>query len=142
MSTYEIAAGTRNPITRRFIRHYLEMVAVMFLGMAVVGLPAGVALSAVDSSWSALRADGPALWLLLMAFTMTAPMVAWMRWRGHGGRATGEMALAMIVPTFAAIALLGTGVADVGALVVLEHVAMLVAMFAVMALRPQEYSHA
>jgi hypothetical protein len=27
--------------TRRFLRHYLEMVVAMFLGMAVLGVPAG-----------------------------------------------------------------------------------------------------
>ena len=48
----------------------------------------------------------------------------------------------MIVPTIAVIALLGIGVlTDVGALLVAEHVLMLGGMFAVMLLRPDEYSH-
>ena len=56
-----------------FIRHYGEMVAAMFLGMAVLGIPAGWALGAVGSSWSELNSHAPALMLLGMALTMTVP---------------------------------------------------------------------
>lgn len=35
---------------------------------------------------------------LVMAFSMTVPMVAWMRYRGHVWRACTEMGAAMIVP--------------------------------------------
>jgi hypothetical protein len=38
--------------TRHFIRHYVKMVVAMFLGMAVLGMPAGWALGAAGSSWS------------------------------------------------------------------------------------------
>ena len=62
--------------TRHFIRHYVEMVAVMFAGMAALGLPAGAALGAFGSSWSELTDTAPAAMLLLMATTMTIPMVA------------------------------------------------------------------
>ena len=128
-------------INRHFIRHYAEMVVVMFLGMAVLGPPAGLALDGLDSSWSELRTDAPALMLLLMAFTMTAPMVAWMRWRGHSPRANAEMAMSMIVPTLAAVALLGAGaLRDTGALLLIEHALMLAGMLAVMLRRPDEYS--
>lgn len=128
-------------INRHFVRHYAEMVLVMFAGMAALGLPAGFALGALDSSWAELRDDAPALTLLLMAFTMTAPMVAWMRYRGHSARANLEMAASMIVPTLAAIGLLGAGVVtDVGSLLLGEHVLMLASMFAVRLLRPQEYT--
>jgi hypothetical protein len=70
-------------VNRHFLRHYGEMVVVMFLGMAVLGIPAGFALSALDSSWADLRVDAPAAMLGLMAFTMTAPMAAWMARMGH-----------------------------------------------------------
>jgi len=127
--------------TMRFVRHYLEMIAVMFLGMAVLGMPAGWAMKAVDTSWSELRADAPALMLLGMALTMTLPMVAWMRYRGHGRRASTEMSGSMLVPTFAVIVLLwGELVEDIGTLLLIEHVAMLLGMLAVMLLRPDEYS--
>ena len=46
-------------VNRRFIRHYVEMVVVMFVGMGVLCAPAGLALGAFDSSWNELRTDGP-----------------------------------------------------------------------------------
>ena len=129
-------------VNRHFIRHYVEMVVVMFVGMGVLGTLAAPALGAFDSSWSELGTDAPALMLGLMAFTMTAPMVAWMAFRGHSTRANAEMAASMIVPTIALIALLGIGaLTDVGALLVAAHGLMLGGMFAVMLLRPDEYSH-
>jgi hypothetical protein len=128
--------------TRHFVRHYVEMVVAMFLGMAVLGVPAGWALGAVGSSWSQLGNDAPSLMLLGMAFTMTVPMVGWMRFRGHGWRANTETAASMLLPTFAAIALIVTGaVEDTGVLLVAEHVAMLAAMLVAMVLRRDEYSH-
>ena len=126
---------------RHFIRHYAEMIVAMFLGMAVLGVPAGWALGAAGSSWSELNTDAPALMLLGMAVTMTVPMVGWMRHRGHGWRANAEMSASMLVPTFAAIALLAAGAADIGFLLVVEHVAMLLGMLGVMLLRPAEYTH-
>ena len=132
-----------NASTRHFARHYLEMVVAMFLGMAVLWLPATWALSAVGIGGSSLHEDAPALMLLVMAVTMTVPMVAWMRYRGHRWQPSLEMAAAMFVPTFAAIGLLWGGlVEDVGALVVLEHIAMLLAMLGAMLLRREEYSGA
>ena len=127
---------------RHFVRHYAEMVVAMFLGMAVLGVPASWALSAFGSSFSELNRDAPALMLLGMAVTMTVPMVGWMRYRGHGRRANAEMSASMLLPTFAAIGLLGSGVVeDLGALLVIEHIAMLLGMLAAMLLRPDEYAH-
>jgi hypothetical protein len=124
---------------QRFARHYIEMVVVMFLGMAVLALPARMALAAADTSWSEL---GTAAMLLAMAIEMTVPMVAWMRFRGHGWRPSGEMAGAMLLPTFVAIGLDAAGLVEsAGALMAGEHVAMLLAMLGAMLLRPSEYTH-
>ena len=124
-----------------FIRHYIEMVVAMFLGMAVLGIPAGWALAAFGSSTSELTNDAPALMLLGMAVTMTAPMVAWMRYRGHGWRANTEMAASMVLPTLAAIGVLAAGLMSIDTLLVVEHIAMLLGMLAAMLLRPDEYTH-
>jgi hypothetical protein len=130
-----------SPATKRFIRHYVEMVVAMFAGMAVLGVPAGWLLGAMGSSWSGLNDDAPALMFLGMATTMTVPMVGWMAYRGHGRRANAEMSASMFVPTFAVIGLLWAGlVSDIGVLLVIEHVAMLAGMLAVMLLRPAEYT--
>jgi hypothetical protein len=134
--------GGMKAATRRFVRHYAEMVVAMFLGMAVLGVPAGWALGAVGSSWSELNTDAPSLMLLGMAVTMTVPMVGWMRYRGHGWRANTEMSASMVLPTFAAIGVLHGGVIDdVGTVLVIEHVAMLLGMLVAMLLRPDEYTH-
>ena len=80
--------------------------------------------------------------LLGMAVTITAPMVGWMRYRRRGWRANAEMSASMLVPAFAAIALLGAGVVDdIGVLLVVAHIAMLLGMLGVMLLRPTEYTH-
>lgn len=129
--------------TRHFIRHYAEMLAAMFLGMAVLGMPVLMALGAAGVSSAELRSDAPALLLLGMGVTMTAPMVAWMRYRGHGWAASNEMAASMMIPTGGVIALLGAGlVDDVGTLLAIEHVVMLPSMLVAMLLRREEYSHA
>ena len=95
---------TKTP-TAIFIRHYIEMVVVMFAGMIVLGLPGEAAPKALGSGTSELRDDAPAVVFLGMAATMTIPMVAWMRYRGHRWQPTLEMAASMIVPTLVAIAL-------------------------------------
>jgi flagellar biosynthetic protein FliP len=107
----------------------------MFAGMGVLGFPAAWAMGALTD-------DTPALMFLRMATTMTVGMVAWMLYRGHGWRANMEMSASMFVPTFAVIGLLRAGVlTNLGVLMIIEHVAMLLAMAAVMLLRPAEYSH-
>ena len=124
---------------RTFIRHYAEMVAAMFLGMIVLGLPAEGALVAAGTSTSDLRDSAPAVVLLGMAVTMTVPMVAWMRYRGHGWRPSAEMSASMFLPTFAAIGLLGAGM-EFGTAMGLEHAVMFPSMLAAMLIRPSEYT--
>jgi hypothetical protein len=108
-----------------FLRHYVEMVIVMFVGMGVVMAVAG------------MPEDGSGA-LLYMATSMTVPMVAWMRFRGHGWRPSLEMAGAMYAPALGAIALLGT--VDYDVLMGVEHVAMLLAMLVAMLYRRDEYT--
>jgi hypothetical protein len=130
----------RTPV-RTFARHYAEMLVAMFLGMFVLGaaLAAPLELAGVDvSSWDT---EAPELLLLGMAFTMTVPMVAWMRYRGHGWAPSWEMAAAMFVPSFAAIGLLWAEVeTNIHALMTIQHVAMFPSMLGVMLLRWREYS--
>jgi hypothetical protein len=120
---------------KHFLRHYGEMVLAMFLGMAVLGLPA-------DWAMRSIGADSDAFMFLEMATTMTVPMVGWMVYRGHGWRANAEMSASMFVPAFAVIGLLSTGIlSDIGILMAAEHVVMLLAMAGVMLARPDEYIH-
>jgi hypothetical protein len=117
-----------------FIRHYVEMLIAMFVGMGVF---AGAAAAA------GFEVEGTELLLLWMAFTMSVPMVAWMRYRGHGWTPALEMTAAMFIPSFAAVGLLGAGlVEDEGALLGIQHAAMFPAMLVSMLLRRDEYSGA
>jgi hypothetical protein len=125
---------------RRFARHYVEMVIAMFAGMFVLGVPLAGVLELAGSSLCELERSTPAVYLLAMGVSMTAGMVVWMRYRGHGWRPSSEMAGAMMGPTFAVIVLLGFGIVDFGAAMMIEHVAMLPAMLAVMLARWDEYS--
>ncbi len=129
-----------SPATKHFVRHYVEMVVAMFLGMAILGIPAGWALDALGTSMHELHTDAPALMLLAMATTMTVPMVGWMRYRGHGWRPNAEMAASMFIPTFGVMALLPAGI-GVMTLMGVEHVLMLAAMLVAMLLRVGEYTH-
>lgn len=127
--------------TRHFIRHYLEMIAAMIAGMIVIGIPAEGALHLIGSSTADLQDHAPAVALLGMATMMTIPMVALMRYRGHAWRPCWEMSASMFIPTFGVIAALATGLAtDFGALMGIEHIAMLPAMLLVMVLRYEEYA--
>ena len=119
-----------------FVRHYLEMVAVMLAGMVVLG-------AAV--SWLAAAAgrpdlfDAPVPMTLSMAADMVVATVAWMLLRGHGRAATAEMALAMALPFVLVLPVLEPGPLSLGTALTLAHVLMLVAMGLVMLRRPREY---
>jgi hypothetical protein len=123
--------------TRRFFLHYAEMVAAMFIGMFALSKPADWLFGALGTSTSSQH---PAMMLFSMGITMTVPMIAWMRFRGHAWRPTNEMAASMLIPTFAAMALVGAGVMKGGPVMVVEHVAMLAGMLISMLLRRDEYS--
>jgi hypothetical protein len=132
----------RVPRDLRFLGHYLEMVAVMLLGMVILGGVALGILSLVDVTSGDLEEDAPAVYLIGMGASMVAPMVWWMRRRGHSAAANREMAAAMIVPTLLVLVLLAAGVTDdVHSLMGVQHATMLPAMFGVMLLSPDEYMH-
>jgi len=73
-----------------------------------------------------------------MAFSMTAPMVAWMRYRGHHWDRSLEMGAAMITP---AISLCAAGLAGVitGSICGLYCLFSVMAMVGVMVYRRNEY---
>jgi hypothetical protein len=125
---------------RRFVRHYVEMVVVMFAGMLVLGVPLEGVLRLLGTSSSAIEDSAPAAMLLEMAIIMTIPMVAWMRRHGHAWRPCNEMAASMFLPTFAAMALMGVGVIGLGTAMALEHAVMLPVMLVAMLLRVDEYA--
>ncbi len=75
-----------------------------------------------------------------MSVSMTAPMVVWMRHRGHAWARAAEMATAMLVPAIALVALLPSGAIDGEALVQMQHGAIIPSMLAVMLVRRRDYA--
>jgi hypothetical protein len=114
------------------------MMIAMVAGMVVLGGALEGALALVGASLS----DAPdALAAAVMAFNMTAPMVWWMRFRGHPARHNVEMAGSMIVPTAIVIALHWVGLVPGNTVLLLQHVVMIPAMVGVMLWRYDHYAH-
>jgi flagellar biosynthetic protein FliP len=116
---------------RHFIHHYVEMVLAMAVGMAVYGM-----LFRRGLAWTGYADEA------IMAAFMTVPMVAWMRYRGHGWGQAGEMAGAMLLPTAVVIVVAVELLAVTGRpLGMASHAAMLLGMLALMVVRRAEYAH-
>jgi hypothetical protein len=86
------------------LSHYLEMVAAMLLGMWLLGAPLR-ALLLPGHEDPLMHEPVPAY--ALMTLSMTAPMVAWMRYRGHPWRRLAEMSAAMLLAVAVPLALVG-----------------------------------
>lgn len=76
-----------------FVVHYFEMCLPMCIGFAVGDLVYFWAAGLLGYSHPFRQL--PELSVLVVTFTMTAPMAAWMLFRGMRRRATAEMAAAM-----------------------------------------------
>ena len=136
-----ISGRDRGPQLKRFSRHAIEMTVAMMLGMCVLGMTFRVIHLAVfgtgfDAAWH----EHTELAVFAMTFNMTLPMVALMRYRGHGWDRCGEMAAAMFVLALALLAQFWLGALSATAVLPLEMALMLPAMVAVMALRFEEYA--
>ncbi|GAA0919628.1 hypothetical protein [Streptomyces thermoalcalitolerans] len=123
---------------KKFVRHFLEMVVVMAVGMVALHPVWRVVLDSVGAS-GLMR--NPYTGALIMATNMTAAMSAWMRFRGHRWRPIAEMGAAMYVPFLVLFVPMALGLIDEAALMLWGHVLMLPAMAAAMLLRPYEYAH-
>lgn len=92
-----------------FARHFLEMCVAMCVGGFVLNVLIFVAGPAL-LGYPDLRESAPALALLLSAFIYTAPMVAWMRFRGMPWRPIMEMSGAVVALALLLIGLAGLGI--------------------------------
>jgi hypothetical protein len=125
------------PAVWHFVRHYLEMVVAMMLGMAVLGPVESALLNPLG--WQSIRAV-PELSALVMATNMTVAMVAWMRYRRHSRSATILMAVAMYLPFVVLFPPMWLGFLSASGMFVGGHVLMLPAMAGAMLLRRDEYT--
>ena len=130
--------GNEKTERHRFVRHYLEMVGAMVAGMVVFG--ALVRLLCTVSGHEGLL-EHPGASAPIMTTNMTVGMALWMRHRGHGWAATGEMAAAMYLPLVVLLVPFWVGLLPGGALLAATHLLMLPAMFVVMLRRSDEYTH-
>jgi hypothetical protein len=115
--------------SRRFVLHYLQMLAAMLAGMALlvpvsmlVGTGAGVELQA-----------------LLMATSMSVGMAALMLWHRSPVSSIVEMCLTMYVAFAVLLPAYWLGLLSGEAVIGLGHVVMLPAMAAVMLRRREQY---
>jgi hypothetical protein len=139
----DVAPGSRRSRLRdgsawwRYARHLAEMVVAMVAGMIVLGLavdalgtPPGYADLLVHSAW--------------MGVAMSAPMLAWMRFKGHPWTDGAEMTAAMLVPMFALVLpvtmQMGIPGLSVRSLPALAHLAMIAGMAALMVYRWDRYA--
>ncbi|MFD1213545.1 hypothetical protein ACFQ36_16015 [Arthrobacter sp. GCM10027362] len=137
-STRSTAKDTRHSSrTWLFIRHYLEMVVAMVIGMVALGPVWTWATGALGVS---ALFDRPDVAALVMATNMTIAMSAWMRRRRHGWAPVAEMAAAMYLPFIVLLVPLWTGAISAGTLMVAGHLLMLPAMAVAMLLRLDEYT--
>jgi hypothetical protein len=82
----------------------------------------------------------PVLSLAVVTFSMTAPMVAWMRFRGMDWRLVNEMTAAMIILAVVLLAAGLVGFVPMGQLPLLEHALMMPVMLVPMLLRADQYA--
>jgi hypothetical protein len=124
---------------RNLVRHFIEMVLAMIVGMAVLGMAASAICAALGHSGFLTHHAG--LRSFVMALNMSIGMAAWMRFRGHGWAPIGEMVGAMFVPWALLIGPYLAGVISAGALLIGMHVLMFPAMVVAMLHRRDEYAH-
>jgi len=82
----------------------------------------------------------PVLSVLVVTFTMTAPMTAWMLYRGMPRRATWEMSATMPILALILLTLGGLDVVPISDMALLMHGLMMPVMLVPMLLRPGLYA--
>ena len=121
-----------------FALHFFEMCVPMCVGFAVGDL---IYFGVADLfGYSDPFGELPELSLAIVTFNMTAPMVAWMRFRGMPRRETGEMAAAMIILAIVLLAAGWAGLVAMSTLPWLAHGLMMPAMLPPMLLRLDLYT--
>ena len=136
-------SAVRQSVSRRsrvghFVLHYFEMCLPMCLGFVVGDLVyfwvAGL------FGYSEPFSELPVLSVLVVTFSMTAPMTAWMLVRGMPRRAIFEMSATMPVSAIVLLAFGGLGVVPMDALALLEHGLMMPVMLVPMLFRLDLYA--
>jgi hypothetical protein len=121
----------------RFALHFGQMCLPMCLGFAIGDLVyfwlAGLA------GYGEPFTELPVLSVVVVTFTMTAPMTAWMRYRGMPSRPTAEMSAAMPILAIVLLILGWLAILPMADLALLEHGLMMPVMLIPMLLRIDLY---
>jgi hypothetical protein len=129
---------SRRRQTAHFVWHFFEMCAPMCIGFAVGDLV--YFWAAEQQGFSEPFRQLPELSVLVVTLTMTAPMTAWMLFRGMPRRATAEMSAVMPVLAIVLLALGWLSIVPKGDLALLEHGLMMPAMLVPMFFRLDLYT--
>jgi hypothetical protein len=122
----------------RLLLHYLEMCAPMCIGFAI-----GDIVYFAVAAWFGYSdpfSELPVLSVVVVTFTMTAPMTAWMLFRGMPRRATAEMSATMPALAVLLLVLGWLGALPMGDLALLEHGLMMPVMLVPMLFRIDLYT--
>jgi hypothetical protein len=123
---------SRGRRTWHLVRHYLEMLVAMVVGMVALGPLEALVWPGLDD-----RVDVHAI---VMATNMAIGMGAWMRFRGHSWPAVLEMSAAMYVPFAVLLVPYWVGAVSGSFLFTAGHVLMLPTMALAMWWRLDEYA--
>jgi len=130
--------ASRRRQSGHFLLHYFEMCAPMCVGFAVGDLiyfwVAGL------FGYSEPFRQLPELSVMVVTFTMTAPMTAWMLFRGMPRRPTAEMSAVMPILAIGLLVLGWLAIVPKGNLALLEHGLMMPAMLVPMFFRLDLYT--
>ena len=125
---------------RNFVLHLGEMFLAMVVGMAVFDAVFEGTLAMVGTSYGVLVDDAPTAVALILMFNMTAPMLLWMRVRGHKASEVSAMGAAMVVVGATTVFLLWLSAIDAEAICGVECGLMIPAMVAAMLLHPSMHA--
>ena len=120
-----------------FIRHFLEMIVAMIVGMAVLGGALSL-LFALLGHQNLTHYAGPRA--LIMTTNMVIGMSLWMHYRRHNTRDIQEMAGAMFLPFIFLIVPYWFGLLSASAFLATMHALMFPFMIAVMLRRWDVYA--
>jgi hypothetical protein len=138
MSTQTLPRLSRRGQIGRFTLHYFEMCVPMCIGFAVLDLVYywAAGLAGYTNPFNQL----PVLSVLVVGFNMTAPMAAFMLYRGMPRRATAEMSAAMAIWAISLLLLGWLTILPKENLALMEHGLMMPIMLIPMLLRLDIYT--
>src|SRR6266545_6452678 len=137
-TTAALTPRSRRRQSAHFVRHYLEMCVPMCVGFAIGDLT--YFLAAGLFGYSEPFSELPVLSVLIVTFNMTAPMVAWMLFRGMPRRPTTEMAAAMPILAVVLLVFGWLAILPKSDLALWEHGLMMPVMLIPMFLRMDVYT--